>query len=152
MGYNRRFKSWKIDIGSKELARDTIHNKGGYLVVRFQQIKNKLPQSYYLNAYAKCDLEWESKQVLKKWCQGRVTYERNMRQKWWIAFKSSKSHGTSTKVKASSLVNLHQKSCKDSWGKSTRIQPVVKTWRSFQKLICKHVMHNSGESKDQIEQ
>ena len=44
--------------------------------------QRKMPQSYYLNAYTKCDLEWESKQVLKNWCQGRVTHERNMRLNW----------------------------------------------------------------------
>jgi len=57
MGYNRRSKSRKIDIGPKGLARDTIYNTGGYLAMGFQQIKEKLPQSYYLNAYAKCDPE-----------------------------------------------------------------------------------------------
>jgi len=35
-----------------------------------------MPQSYCLNAYAKCDLEWQSKQVLEKWHQGRVKHER----------------------------------------------------------------------------
>ena len=30
-------------------------------------------------AYVKCDLEWESKEVLEKWCQGRATHERNMK-------------------------------------------------------------------------
>ena len=35
-----------------------------------------MPQSYCLNAYAKCGLEWESRWVLEKWRQGRVTHER----------------------------------------------------------------------------
>jgi len=67
-----------MDIGSKGLAMDTIHNKGGYLAVGFNKSKKKrkMPQSYCLNAYAKCDLEWESKQVLEKRCQGRVPHER----------------------------------------------------------------------------
>jgi len=38
-GYNRRFKSTKTDIGSKGLARDTIHNKGGYLGIVFNKLK-----------------------------------------------------------------------------------------------------------------
>ena len=80
MGYNKRFKSRKTDAGSKGLTRDTMHNWGGYLAMGFKQIKNrKMPQSYCLNAYAKYDLEWESKQVLEKWHQGRVTHERNIR-------------------------------------------------------------------------
>ena len=45
----------------------------------------RMPQSYYLNAYAKFDFEWESKQILEKWCQGRVTHERNMRLNWQIS-------------------------------------------------------------------
>ena len=36
MGYNRRFKSRKINTGSKELIRDTIHNQGGYLAMGFK--------------------------------------------------------------------------------------------------------------------
>ena len=39
MGYNSRFKSRKSDIGSKGLVRETIHNKGGYLVVEFNKSK-----------------------------------------------------------------------------------------------------------------
>jgi len=39
MGYNRRFKSRKMNIGSKRLARDRIHNKGGCLAIGFQKIK-----------------------------------------------------------------------------------------------------------------
>ena len=39
MGCNRRFKLRKLDIGSKGLARDTIHNKGGYLAVGFNKSK-----------------------------------------------------------------------------------------------------------------
>jgi len=42
----------------------------------------RMPQLFCLNAYAKYDLEWESKQVLEKWCQGRVAHERNMRLNW----------------------------------------------------------------------
>jgi len=40
-GYNRRFKSRKTDIGSEELARDIIYNKGGYLIVGFNKLKKK---------------------------------------------------------------------------------------------------------------
>ena len=42
MGYNRRFKSRKTDIGSKRLTRDTIHNQGSYLAVGFKQIKERI--------------------------------------------------------------------------------------------------------------
>jgi len=56
MGYNRSFKLRKLELSSKGLARTTIHNKGGYLAVRFNKSK-KMHQSYCLNAYAKCDLE-----------------------------------------------------------------------------------------------
>ena len=69
LGCNRRSKLRKSNIGSKGLARDTIYNKGGYLALGLEQNKekiNKLPQSYYLYAYAKCDLKLESKQVLEK--------------------------------------------------------------------------------------
>jgi len=41
MGYNRKFKSIKMGIGSKGLARDTIHSKGGYLAVGFQRIRER---------------------------------------------------------------------------------------------------------------
>jgi len=41
MSYNRRFKSRKMDIGSKELARDTINNKGGYLAMGFNKSKKE---------------------------------------------------------------------------------------------------------------
>jgi len=34
-----------------------------------------MPQSYCLNTYAKCDLEWESKKVQEKGSQGRVVHE-----------------------------------------------------------------------------
>ena len=40
MGYIRRFKSRKVDICSKVLARDIISNKGGYLAVGFNKSKN----------------------------------------------------------------------------------------------------------------
>jgi len=39
MGYNRRFKLRKPDISSKGLARDTIHNKSGYLAVGLNKSK-----------------------------------------------------------------------------------------------------------------
>ena len=41
MGYNRRSKSRKTAIGSKELAKDIIYNKGGYLAVVFNKLKEK---------------------------------------------------------------------------------------------------------------
>ena len=52
MGYSRRFKSRKLDIGSNGLARDTRHNKGGYQAVGFNKSKKKnvsiiLPKCIY---------------------------------------------------------------------------------------------------------
>ena len=35
----------------------------------------RMPQPYCVNAYAKYDLKWESKQVLEKWYQGRVAHK-----------------------------------------------------------------------------
>ena len=50
-----------------------MHNKGGYWP--FGLTSQRMPQSCCLNAYAKRDPKWESKQVLEKWCQGRVAHE-----------------------------------------------------------------------------
>ena len=48
------------------------------MALGFKWIKErkKMPQSYYLNVYMKCDLQWELRQVLEKWCQEKVTHER----------------------------------------------------------------------------
>jgi len=39
IGYNKRLKLKKMDIGSKVLARDILYNKGGYLAVGFDTSK-----------------------------------------------------------------------------------------------------------------
>jgi len=41
MGYNRRFESGKMDIGSKGLVRDIIHNKSGYFAMGFNESKKE---------------------------------------------------------------------------------------------------------------
>jgi len=48
VGYNRRFKSRKTNIGSKGLTRDTIHNQGGYLAM----VLNKSKKEKWLNHIA----------------------------------------------------------------------------------------------------
>ena len=61
--------------------------------------RRKIPQLYCLNAYAKCGFEWESRQVLEKWCQGRVTHERTY-----------ETNNDEQSIKAQSLTRHLQKS------------------------------------------
>ena len=53
-------KSRKIDIGSKGLARDTIHNKGGYLAVDFNESKKNC-----LNHVVQCIYKMSSRVRIK---------------------------------------------------------------------------------------
>jgi len=39
IGYNKGFKSRKMDMGSIGLARDIIYNKGGYFMIGFNKSK-----------------------------------------------------------------------------------------------------------------
>ena len=109
----------------------------------------RMPQSYCLNTCAKCDLEWKSKQVLKKWCQGRVAHE--LTRDWIdkLVFKSSKPHGTSTKVITSSLVDICKNSSKELWGNQLALNIWPKHEAPFQKLILKHFYAHLGNSKHQ---
>ena len=79
-------------------------------------------QSYCLNAYAKCDLEWESMQVLEKWCQGRVTHKRKYEtnnDKQSLKAQSLAGHLPQSKL---AHKQTHARiSCKDLWEKSIHI-------------------------------
>ena len=70
----------------------------------------------------KCGLEWELRQVLEKWCQWRVIYERKYEAN--NDEQSLKAQSLKGPLPHSKLAHkrAHARiSCKDLWGKSIRI-------------------------------
>ena len=68
---------------------------------------------------------------------------------WWISLKSLEPHRISTKVITSSLVDMHQNSCKESWGNQLALNMWPKHEIHVWKLILKHFYAQLGKSKNQ---